>query len=387
MRWQYLARDAHGRRGRGELDAATLDELTATLRARGLHAEHAAPAPTRRRRPIAAAELAPIMHGLAALLESGVPLDRAIAAIQPMASPALRTRLLESRRRLNEGASLATALDDQSGALPGATLAVLQAAERNGRLAQGLADVARSLDDEAALRRDLSQALAYPAMLAVVGTGAILVLLFVVLPRFASLLGDAGVALPTLTRGLLAVASAVREPRLAAGALVCLALAAVAVVQLRVRLSDQLLALPLIGPLRHGFATARSAQAFAAALGAGVPVLGALEAAGEAAADPAVERRLMRVRQSVAEGEPLAASLEKTGAWRASVLPVIGIGEANGTLQRMAERAAVLAGGESLAALRSATRLVEPVLVLAFGGLVALVAAGMLQAVYALRPG
>ncbi len=67
-------------------------------------------------------------------------------------------------------------------------------------------------------------------------------------------------------------------------------------------------------------------------------------------------------------------------------MPLIGIGEANGTLQSMAERAATLANNEGLSTLRTATKLVEPALVLCFGGLVALVAAGMLQAVYALRP-
>ena len=116
-------------------------------------------------------------------------------------------------------------------------------------------------------------------------------------------------------------------------------------------------------------------------------MLTALDAVREASGDLAVAARLSRARERVAQGAPLTASLEHERALRPSALQLIIVGESSGRLGEMAQRAGDLAAREAERGLRRLVTLVEPALIVAFGGLVAFVAAALLQAVYSIRPG
>jgi type II secretory pathway component PulF len=114
--------------------------------------------------------------------------------------------------------------------------------------------------------------------------------------------------------------------------------------------------------------------------------LASLDAAAEAAGDRAVAVRLTRARERVAAGTPLTASLEREAALAAGALQLVQVGESSGRLADMTRRAGDLAAQEAERALKTLVTLVEPTLIVAFGGLVAFVAAALLQAVYTIRP-
>ena len=107
---------------------------------------------------------------------------------------------------------------------------------------------------------------------------------------------------------------------------------------------------------------------------------------GEAAGDGAAATRLTRARERVASGAPLTASLGREAALAPSALQLLQVGESSGRLADMARRAGDLAAQEAERALKTLVTLVEPALIVAFGGLVAFVAAALLQAVYSIRP-
>jgi type II secretory pathway component PulF len=117
-----------------------------------------------------------------------------------------------------------------------------------------------------------------------------------------------------------------------------------------------------------------------------MPLLAALDAAGEAAGDLAVVDRLERARERVSQGAPLSVSLEREAALTPSALQLVQVGESSGRLADMARRAGDLAAQEAERGLKTLVTLVEPALIVAFGGLVAFVAAALLQAVYSIRP-
>ena len=121
-------------------------------------------------------------------------------------------------------------------------------------------------------------------------------------------------------------------------------------------------------------------------LGSGMPLLVALNAAGQAAGDSAVQGRLKAVQERVAAGEPLAPSLMREAALTPSALQLIAVGEGSGQLGLMASKAGDLAAQEADRGLRALVTMLEPAMVIGFGGLVAFVAAALLQAVYGLRP-
>jgi len=122
-------------------------------------------------------------------------------------------------------------------------------------------------------------------------------------------------------------------------------------------------------------------------LQAGMPLLQAMDAARDAAGDRAVADRLGRARTRVAEGQALAPALEREEALSPGALQLVAVGEASGQLAAMTTRAGDLAAQEAERGLRTLVGLLEPGLVVFFGGLVAFVAAALLQAVYSIRPG
>jgi type II secretory pathway component PulF len=344
------------------------------------------------RRPSASRrDLAIAFQSIAALVGAGVPLERAVAATEPLTRGPLRRTLAAARDELRQGKSFAQALAAGRGTVPGVVLGMIRAGERGSQLDRALQHVATHLEQEAELVARVRQALAYPLLLAVAGTASVLVIGTVVVPRFADLLSDFGQELPLATRLLLAGSSFLSHfwiPLIALAAVVAWAAATwLRRPGGRLRLDEALLSLPVVGSLRHSLATTRVVRSLGGMLGAGLPLLAALDAAREAAGDEAVAARLARGRERVAGGAPLAASLEREAAVSHGALLLLAVGESSGQLAPMALRAGDLAAQEAERGLKTLVTILEPALIIAFGGLVAFVAAALLQAVYSLRPG
>jgi len=389
----YRAARADGGIVEGIVEAASASQASSVVTDRGLFplAVTLGQAADGSCRPAHRRDLAIVFQSIAALVSAGVPLERAVASSETLARGTLRQALADARTRLHEGESLAQALAAGRGVVPGIVLGMLRAGERGSQLPRALEQVATHLEQEADLVARVRQALAYPLLLAVVGVTSVLVIGTVIVPRFAELLGDLGQDLPPATRllllgsGLLSHYWFLLIP--ASAAVIALAVEATRRPAGRLRIEHALLAAPLVGSVRMALATSRIARALGAMLSAGMPLLAALDAAGEAAGDRAVAARLARARERVASGAPLTASLEREDALAPSALQLVQVGESSGRLGDMTRRAGDLAAQEAERGLKALVTLVEPALIVAFGGLVAFVAAALLQAVYAIRPG
>ena len=393
-RYRYRAARPDGGLVSGVLAAPDLVEVEGELQRDGLFplAIEPAPAGVRWRRGADRRDLAVVFRSLASLVRGGVPLARALCATASLPrSPALRDTLHHARRYLAAGHSLTAALDRAGDGVPAVVLGMLRAGERGSQLDAALEQAALQLERDAELAGRIRQALAYPAILLVAGLASLGVITLVVVPRFAVLLAEVGQALPPATRLLLAIGTLLQAHGLL---LVTLAAAGVAALAAwigtpagRRHWHRTLLGLPLIGPIRQGFATARITRAAGAMLETGVPILLALAAAGEAAGDAEVAARVARARASIESGAAVTAAFEAEQVITPAALQVLAVGDAGGRLGTMALRAGDLAAGEAEARLRLLVNLLEPSLVILFGGLVAFAAAALLQAVYSLRPG
>lgn len=392
LTYRYRAARADGAIVTGALDAASEREASAVLSDRGLFPVALHPDGADERRQAASRrDLAIVFRSMATLFGAGVPLERAMVSTEPLARGALRQLLKEARSGLNEGKSLAQALGAGRGVVPGVVLGIVRAGERGSQLAAALEQVATHLEQEAELVARVRQALAYPLLLGVAGTASVLVIGTVVVPRFADLLGDLGQSLPFTTRLLLTGSSLLSRLWIP-----LLGLAAVVTWGMvewwrrpagRHLVDETLLSLPVIGGLRLALGSARVTKALGGMLRAGMPLLPALDAAREAAGDAAIGSRLTRARERVAQGAPLTASLEHEHALSASALSLFAVGESSGRIGDMALKAGDLAAQEAERGLKTLVTVLEPALIVVFGGLVAFVAAALLQAVYSLRPG
>src|SRR5256714_1415795 len=298
--FRYRAARADGGIVEGLVEASSASQASATVTDRGLFPitiTPAAAAETSRRRA-SRRDLAIVFQSIAALVSAGVPLERAVASSEALARGSLRDTLAAARTRLREGEGFAAALGAARGVVPGIVLGMLRAGERGSQLAFALAQVAAHLEQEAELVARVRQALAYPLLLAVVGVASILVIGTVIVPRFAELLGDLGQELPPATRILLVGSNLLSHywfllvPAVAGA--VGLGVEAARCPPIRRQVAEGLLSAPLIGPVRLALATARIARALGGMLAAGMPLLAALDAAGEAAGDLAVVDRLER---------------------------------------------------------------------------------------------
>jgi type II secretory pathway component PulF len=388
--YTYRAARQDGAIVTGALEAESHIQAATTLASRGLFAIAVEPAVEERRPAASRRDLAIAFRGIAALVGSGVPLERAVAASEPLTRGPLRDTLAAARQRLHEGISFTNALASGRGVVPGLVIGMVRAGERGSQLSQALEQVAAHLEQEAELVARVRQALTYPLLLAVTGVASILVITTVVIPRFAAILSDLGQQLPLATRVLLGTSQLLSRfwiPLL----LIAVAGTWAAVDWVRwpagrKRVEETLLKLPVIGPLRRALATARVTRALGGMLRSGMPLVPALDAAREAAGDSAIADRLTRVRERVLQGAGLTAALEREDTLSPSALQLVRVGESSGRVAEMALSAGVLAAQEAERGLRTLVTALEPALIVAFGGLVAFTAAALLQAVYSLRP-
>jgi len=342
------------------------------------------------RRGMPIAQLALGLRVLADFLDSGLSLSRALASLEELAPPAWRATLPTVRDAVRQGKPLTAALSLSSRQFPTLVLGIIRAGEAGSGLAPAVRRAAELVEESAATRAALKGALAYPIILATVGSASAALLVGVVLPRFASILADLGQTLPPTTRFVLDVAALMRTWMVPA-----MIVTAIAAAILRLWLTTEsglrtwhelLLGVPLLGTIRRAAATSRACAALGALLDNGVPMSPALRHSAAATGDAFQEARILAARQMVVRGERLSRALTEHRAATPTAIRLVRAGEESGRLASMLTHAARLEREHAVERTRATVRLLEPTLVVLFGVIVALVAAALLQALYSVRP-
>jgi general secretion pathway protein F len=390
----YRAATSTGRTIGGTEEAGTPLELERALASRGLFPLDVTPAvaATRRRRGFHGrrADVVEAIRYLATLVEAEFPLDRALATVSRVAARQdVSEAVLAVRSRVRAGGRLGDALGEHPSFFPRIAVGMVQAGERGGHLPQALSRLATQLERELSLRARLLSASLYPAAMLAVGTVAVLVLLFYVLPRLVGILDEASAAVPASTAALLWISDAAARwwPYLlgAAAAGVVLITGTVRSDTGRASLDRALLRLPVVGPLRRRLAAARFGHALATLLGSGLPVLPALEIAAQSMGDRAVGDEVLRAREEVRAGGRLAAALGRGRAFPFVFLQMVEVGEDGARLPQMLERGAAAMEQELERRLDRLVRFAEPAMILVFGAAVAFIAMALLQAIYGIN--
>ena len=389
--FRFVAARPDGRPVRGRLEAPSRAEAAGQLSDRGLYplvveAALATALPIWRRPSRGA--LAVAVRGLATLVSVGVPLVAALETTRRLTSGPLGAALERVSARVREGGTLGAALGAEAGLVPAVTVGLVRAGEHGVGLGAALEAAASELEREAETAASIRAALAYPVVLLVVGGTSLLVIVLVVVPRFAEVLGDVRASLPLATRGLLAVSALLREHARALTIVLGVAGASVAAWLLRRRAAWHrwLLTMPVVGELRLGAATMRAARVLGVLLGTGSPATAALRVAREAAGDVAVAQRLGAAAERVMQGAALSAALAAERAMTPLALRLAAVGDGTGQMPSLLRRAADMEAVFVTRRVRTLVSLIEPLLIVAFAAVVAFVALAMLQAVYSLRP-
>lgn len=394
--FSYQAVDAMGRRSRGRLSGATAAAVTRDLESRGLLAldveESAAAAESGggiglgRRRGVLE-----FTRAVAALLPAGMPLSRALAAGVSAAPDSLRPALESVRSKVERGDELASALAEHPRLFSPLYVGIVRAGERGGSLDGAFDRLATHLERDQELRSKLVSMSIYPILLATVGLGAVLILMLFVLPRFADLLEASGAALPATTAAIIAAATAVRESW--RWLLVVPPVFLIVVTWLRTTdagrrvTSNVLIAIPVAGSWRRYALAASFARMTGELLSGGAPLLTALSDARDCMSDPVARDETERIRARIREGSALNSAISERPLFPSMLVQLVALGEEAGRLAEFLLKAADMLERRTERAVERMVMLAEPAMIVLFGGIVALVALALLQAIYGVNAG
>ena len=385
--YSFEALDAQGQTRRGVLEADTARTARSQLRAQDLVPLKVEPVQRTssglntviwESRIFSSTALAVWTRQLSGLVNAGLPLERALAALSDEAeTPRQRDLVSALRTEVNAGAPFAKALSQHPREFSAIFTAVIGAGEQSGHLGLVLERLADDLQEQQNLRGKLLAAGLYPAIVCVVALVIVLFLLAYVVPQVAQVFGSNQQQLPALTSFMLALSSFVQNFWLWGLLLVAAFTAgghiALKQADVRLRFDAAWLQLPLIGRLARGYNAARFASTLAMLATAGVPILKALQAAADTLSNTALKRDAQDALVLVREGAPLASALAQHARFPRLLVMFSRLGEQTGTLPTMLQRAAAQLSEEvQRRALQLAT-ILEPLLIVAMGAMVMLI--------------
>lgn len=392
-RYRYRAATSEGQVVEGVLQAQSPRMILDALHQQRLYPiaveeEGTGRAGSRRSRLTSRAALTLWARNTATLLEAGLPLDRALAfTIEHLGNDTVRDALKRVRREVQGGASLAEALAAQPKVFAPMFGAMIAAGEATGQLDAVFDRLADHLEEGAELRSQVRSALVYPALMAGVAGLGVLVLLGFVVPRFTAILEEMGGTLPASTRALVVLSSFLTGwwwlwlPMLVGGTYVTVT--ALRRPDVQRAWHRKRLRWPWVGELELKYATAQFTRTLGLLLRSGLSILPALRIARSTVPNVAIRDSVERASAAVGQGAALAPSL-------AEVLPplavqMLAIGEESGRLDVLCLRVADTYDAEVRRSIRGMVALIEPGMIIIFGGLVGFVALAMLQAIYSIN--
>ncbi len=389
-RYRYEAADALGQIESGHLEADSQSGAFASLRGRGLTAllveqernsQNSGGAMFSPK--LSDNDLAWATRQLASLLGASLPLEAALSATVEQAERKHIAQTLSAvRADVRGGMRLAEALAARPRDFPTIYRALIAAGEESGDLAQVMERLADYIEERNNLRGKILTAFIYPGVVGLVSIAIVIFLLSYVVPQVVSAFSQARQDLPGLTLVMLNASDFIR-----AWGVVCFAAMAGAFwawrlylrnPSARLRWHHRILRLPLIGRFVLGLNTARFASTLAILGGAGVPLLRALDAAGQTVSNDRLSLSISDATARVREGVNLAAALKIEKVFPPVLIHLIASGEKTGSLPPMLERAAQTLSRDIERRAMGMTALLEPLMIVIMGGVVLVIVMAVL---------
>ena len=389
----YRALTASGERVSGELEAADVASAIARLQDSGLIPIDAAPAGRGERRaaaPVvatrAARHVSQLTRELATLIGAGQTVEGALSlAREEVPDRALTAALEGVLLKVRSGSSLSDALAAEPRYFAPLYVSLVRAGEASGRLGASLGELATMREKTEALRSKLNSALIYPTVLFLTAIGAVLILLTVVVPRMEPMFAQAGSALPTSTRMVLAATDLLREQ----GYLLLALTAALLLLGERLlrrpgprrALDRWVMRLPFLGQLVRDRITGQLCRALATCLGGGLDLPAALVVSRDTLANLHARAAMDEVVTRVRTGRTVADSLAEADIMTPLAVKMLRVGEESGRLQPVAAHLAETFEERVATRLQRLVALIEPATVIVLGLVVGGIVMSILTAV------
>ena len=324
---------------------------------------------------------------LSDLLEAGLTLMRALNVIQDQTeNPRLQEILGDLVSHVRDGKSFSDALALYPKVFPPIYVSMVRSGEVGGILGGVLARLADFSEKEEELQGKVRAAMAYPALICLVGMGTVAVLLIFVVPKLVLLFQDVGQVLPLPTQILIAVSNGVAKYWW--GALLIAALGGFLGKRQRLPQGARLaidrikLRLPIWGSLIKKVEIARFARSLATLLSHGVPILQAMQSVYQATGNEMLKGELQKIGDQLRGGTTLSQGMRQSRIFPNLVINMVSVGEEAGSLDRSLIKIADTYEREADRAMKMMTALVEPVMILVMGSVVGFIVVSMLLPIF-----
>ncbi|MEX3628734.1 MAG: type II secretion system inner membrane protein GspF [Burkholderia sp.] len=383
--FRFEAIDSGGRPQKGVIEADSARAARGQLRGQGLTPLVVEPAASRSRgqrkqrlaigRKLSQREQAILTRQLASLLTAGLPLGESLAVLTEQAErDYIRELMAAIRAEVLGGHSLASALAEHPRDFPEIYRALVSAGEHTGKLGIVLSRLADYIEQRNALKQKIVLAFTYPGIVTLIAFGIVTFLLSYVVPQVVNVFASTKQQLPFLTIVMMALSDFVRHwwwaMLIGVVVLAWIVKATLSRAGPRLAFDRWLLGAPLVGKLVRGYNTVRFASTLAILTAAGVPILRALQAAGETLSNRAMSGNIDDAIVRVREGTSLSRALNHLKTFPPVLVHLIRSGEATGDVTTMLDRAAEGEARELERRTMFMTSLLEPLLILAMGGIV-----------------
>jgi type IV pilus assembly protein PilC len=403
--FQYQVKNQSGQGSSGQMEAASSREVAQKLREEGyfitaitakggsfaktIGKSGRKPAPQSNLRdsgsfwenlssPIKLKDLSLFTKQLAVLIRAGLNINNCLRILAEQTENMQLARVIRHiRNEIEGGESLHTTLLRRPKIFSGMYCHMVEAGEASGQLETVLERLNQQLERDFELKKKVSGAMIYPAVIACVAVAAVFVLMIVVIPTFTKIFTDAGMKLPALTQLLIDTSKIFQQ----FWYLVLLGLIGAVVgfkkyydtTSGRMVVDKLMFGMIVIGPVIKKVVAARFTRTLATLLDSGVMVINAMEIVERAVGNTVVAGAINQARVSVTKGSGIAAPLAETKVLPLMVTQMIAVGEETGELSKMLNNVADFYEKEAAYAIEGLTTLIEPAVIVGMGLVVGVV--------------
>ena len=318
-------------------------------------------------------DLAIFTRQFSVMIDAGLPLVQCLEILAgQQENKTFQKVLAATRASVEGGATLSAAMRQHPKVFDALYVNMVEAGETGGILDTILQRLSTYIEKNVKLKRAVQSASIYPIGVMSIAGGVVTLLLWKVVPIFATLFAGLGVDLPLPTKIVIGLSNFIGS---IFGFLILVAMVGGVVglkvwygtEQGRVAIDTIVLKLPVIGILMRKIAVARFTRTLGTLIASGVPILEGLEITARTAGNAVVERALMKVRRSLEEGKSLTEPLKESEVFPGMVTQMISVGEQTGAMDAMLQKIADFYEEEVDAAVKDLLTAIEPIMIVFLG--------------------
>lgn len=391
--WKYEAFDRDGKREVGTVDATERSEVRKFLRSRGLKPKKIEPPSLLEfdigewmvdnglAKAFGAKNLLMFTKQLSIMVEAGVPIIEAFEILYKQEKNlALKKSVKRISAKVKEGKTISESMEQEKG-FDRLYCNLIKAGEAGGALDTILDKLTEHLEKSEKIKSQVKSAMTYPFIVSIVGAAVIWAMLVFVVPQFVKMLEDTGKEIPGVTQFVIDMSDALgRYSLYGVPALIILCFVVKSWFSTpsgKIIYDKIFMKLPVFGAIVIKGNLCSFTRTLGTMLSSGVSLVDALDICIETIDNGVISKDLKLVRKKVVEGKSLTEPLGKIDYFPPLVVQMVRVGEQTGQIDSMLEKVSDVFEDEVNELVGNMTKLIEPMIIVVLGGIVALILVAM----------